>query len=265
MLIAGACGGRSDGRGLLDIRGEKLSGMRQLAIWAAVTAAFVSIFATIQSAYGASGIALGRTAITICCISALISIFASAWFGKLSSAERSFIGMFSLGAAFLLGSTVDHIFRSFLPRPPHVIVQSTTFQNTTVDQDMQWATFFKNTGGRGVVEMVNDIEMSSRGPTPETRRFLETFYFDKALGKMNDTNSQKLILDLQGDSEYTAMSHGPSLGPDWTRMADAGGVVYFTGVFRYIGHLELPDAEFCYFWVQSDPNNAHECLNHNTQ
>jgi hypothetical protein len=48
-------------------------------------------------------------------------------------------------------------------------------------------------------------------------------------------------------------------------MADAGGVVYFTGIFRYIGQPELPEAEFCYFWVQSDPNKAHECLNHNSQ
>jgi hypothetical protein len=230
----------------------------------AVIALATSLLSYIRGFYGVSSPLLGRVSLVIAGVAAFLALVNSEWFERRSTLQKPFVVLVSLIALPVLGLSVDHLFISFSPHPPHIAVQDCFFQNTTVGQDMQWLIFYHNDGGPGVVELVTDIEMSSREPTPATRAYVETFYFNMSQKKLDDLNFQKKLADVASDAYYTASSQAPTPGPDWMRMAASGGVVYLTGIFRYIGHPELPNKEFCYFWVQRTPDKSERCLLHNT-
>jgi len=230
----------------------------------AVIALVVSLWSYVRGSYGITGPVLGKVSLFVAGLAAFFGIVNSNWFHNLTNYARRFTASFSIVALSVLGFTIDHFVTKFSPHPPHIVVQDCFFQNTTVGQDLQWQVFYRNDGGAGVVELVSDIEMSSRVPSPEHRAYIETFYFNMSQKKLDDLNGQKQTVDVAANTSYTANAHAPVPSTDWMPMAAAGGVVYLTGIFRYIGHPELPNAEFCYFWVQKTPDKSERCLLHNT-
>jgi hypothetical protein len=150
------------------------------------------------------------------------------------------------------------------PTAPHIHIENISLQPLEIGKPIQFLVYYKSDGGSSSIEYSYYIATTDHLTAPEHRDELETSLFTHALQLMDSRNGRFFVDVGPGEDLSETWNIENPAAADFLHTFNAGGPLYLTAVFRYVGHPELPEVEICRYWVLQSKTRSMKCHSHDT-
>jgi len=149
------------------------------------------------------------------------------------------------------------------PKDPHFKITSMDLQPLELGKKIKIQFFFQNDGDVNAnLQYIYTIAfVDHHSNDPEIWEKAETTFYAMSRQKMDDSTAQKGNLDVDPHDPSSALMEGLV----YDKKTANNKVIIATGVFRYAGRPDIPQVEFCKYWLPNEGPRTYTCKHFNSQ